>query len=543
MGIESCDWAIFFQTLHMYLQVFPPKNSILGHDGLYRVRRWVLAAWLILPNISASLAFVNPNPAYVSQGGFCTLPLRPFWYRLALSWIPRYLIWVFTVVVAIRIYSHVGLEFQVFGAVRDESTRERTTTSATTSAIPRPARLLRSYSAPTNSPGAEKQLLDTDSIGPDDRSVITAPQNIHQALDSYQSSRRGSTATTNWGPFEHGPFGNLDQVAVSPSAAFAQHSRSSPPSRRGSRQHQVGFVMGGDDFAPPAIELEDSRASWSSKHSSKSSGPPPPGGSPVIRPLGIQPDVPKADSAAADGRPKLAPLVLPENAASKAIQQRRNAIQRQLRLLFIYPVSYILLWIMPFVAHAMGYSDYYAQHPVYAVRICSIFAQCFMGTVDFAIFCWREKPWRHVPGSDGSVLGSFMYWRWTSNHGAWHVRTASNAGSAVAQEKATGVRGYLGRLGGSTSRTGSTSMGGTSTPYRAQSASIRSPVSRNFAGMSDRRAMEVDAAHARLRLERAEWDRKLQDGRATLPGHGPRTATTTRKEWWDNRLMTVDDDD
>jgi G protein-coupled receptor GPR1 len=107
--------------MHMALQIFPPSNSLLGHDGLYQVRRWVFAVWVLLPCFTAALAFANPDGAYQAQGAFCWLPIRPFWYRLALSWVPRYLIWLYIMWVAIRIYSHVGYEFRVFGQERDRS--------------------------------------------------------------------------------------------------------------------------------------------------------------------------------------------------------------------------------------------------------------------------------------------------------------------------------------------------------------------------------------------------------------------------------------
>ena len=107
--------------MHMALQIFPPNNSFLGNDGLYKVRKWVFAIWILFPCFTAALAFANPDGAYQAQGAFCWLPIRPFWYRLALSWVPRYLIWLYIMWVAIRIYSHVGYEFRVFGQERDRS--------------------------------------------------------------------------------------------------------------------------------------------------------------------------------------------------------------------------------------------------------------------------------------------------------------------------------------------------------------------------------------------------------------------------------------
>lgn len=60
----------------------------------------------------ASLAIVNPESAYLSQGAFCTLPIQPFWCRLALAWIPRYLVAAIIVSLAATIYAYVGFEFR-----------------------------------------------------------------------------------------------------------------------------------------------------------------------------------------------------------------------------------------------------------------------------------------------------------------------------------------------------------------------------------------------------------------------------------------------
>ena len=105
--MDVTDIAVLFMSIHMYLQIFPPAHSMLGHDGLYRIRHWVYAAWFLVPNVMAALAFVNPREGYQVAGAFCFLPIRPFWYRLALFWIPRYLIWIYVVFVAVRIYRHV----------------------------------------------------------------------------------------------------------------------------------------------------------------------------------------------------------------------------------------------------------------------------------------------------------------------------------------------------------------------------------------------------------------------------------------------------
>ena len=62
----------------------------------------------------ASLAFIDTSFPYVSSRVFCYLPTRPIWYRLALSWIPRYLIIITILVVYLSIYVHAKLKFEAF---------------------------------------------------------------------------------------------------------------------------------------------------------------------------------------------------------------------------------------------------------------------------------------------------------------------------------------------------------------------------------------------------------------------------------------------
>ena len=85
------DYAVFVMALHSAIQVFYP-STLVSSDGLYPCRRYIYFGAFALPILMAGLPFINPKHAYVSQGGFCTLPIRPFWYRLAFSWVPRYII-------------------------------------------------------------------------------------------------------------------------------------------------------------------------------------------------------------------------------------------------------------------------------------------------------------------------------------------------------------------------------------------------------------------------------------------------------------------
>lgn len=84
--------------------------------------------------------------------------------------------------------------------------------------------------------------------------------------------------------------------------------------------------------------------------------------------------------------------------------------------MFIYPLVYIGMWIIPFVAHAMQYDDKYALNPPFiltAVSTIIINSQC---AVDCWLFSTREKPWAHISGSKGGFWESFMFWKGERRH-------------------------------------------------------------------------------------------------------------------------------
>ena len=86
-----------------------------------------------MPALMAGLAFVNATASYISNGPFGSFPLRSYWHRLALAWIPRYLIGFIILGLAVAIYTHVGFEFRAFTKAGDRSTSVSTSTAILTS--------------------------------------------------------------------------------------------------------------------------------------------------------------------------------------------------------------------------------------------------------------------------------------------------------------------------------------------------------------------------------------------------------------------------
>ncbi|KAK4494598.1 hypothetical protein PRZ48_013954 [Zasmidium cellare] len=555
VGLEACDIAIFLMSLHMVLQIFPPKDSFLGHDGLYRLRHAVLATWFVVPNVMSSLAFINSGSAFISQGGFCSLPIRPFWYRLALSWIPRYLIWIFVMGVAIRIYMHVGYEFKVFGEERDRSSSlagadSNTTNTQTTVSAQLPISMRRTESSTSDGAAAEKQAGQDDAIAPEDAIMPPMPTG-HPALPG--SSKQGvwnparRQSTPNWSI----PFGGAGLETDHFQGAASPRSKSNPSSRRGSKQIGAGIMA--EDFAPPPpipLTLDRPRGSVSTVGSMKSSGAHSSfEQSPALAPITEHKSAASTESA-------------PDNVATRAMKQRRKAIQRQLRLLFIYPVVYLILWVIPFVSHAMNYSNHFAQHPIFTISALNVFCQTIMGFCDVLIFSWREKPWRHIPGSDGTFLGSFKFWnvlfskRWQEQRRKSSALSDDLPGDEKRNSSQSGLLNSLKRF--------SLSVTGKGNSPRRSEISLKSPAPapttpsrvrtapamhrRTHSGGSDRRILAAERAQERLEMERRDYQqnrRSLNERRTSVMSQQdqPLPPPTPRKEWWDRHMSVGGEDD
>ena len=118
--IERSDFTIFLIALHTALSVLRPGKS----SGLRSYRYRAYACWASFAILLPALAFINEgkDEAYISQGTYCFLPLRPIWYRLVFSWIPRYLILCTIAAIYVTIYIHTVMQFGKFDIQLTSST-------------------------------------------------------------------------------------------------------------------------------------------------------------------------------------------------------------------------------------------------------------------------------------------------------------------------------------------------------------------------------------------------------------------------------------
>ncbi|KAF2148880.1 hypothetical protein K461DRAFT_315839 [Myriangium duriaei CBS 260.36] len=477
-GLESCanptpDLAILLMSLHMSLQIFNPTSTWFGPDGLYRVRYAVYVVWIVLPCFMAALAFINKAGGYLSQGAFCTLPIRPFWYRLALSWIPRYLVWLYVTVTAMRIYVRVGAGFSVF------------------------ARKIESSSDGSN----QSRPSTSDQV-----KRLVKPK-LHRNLPSLQipfSTNSTISRSASTGDF------NLDLSKTTPTS-------------------EPGRELSGDTLHPvSAAGRQDPELANDASTSA---------------------DLGAAEIVDGENGAQLVQITSTAEATQKS---RRRAIQRQTRLLFIYPCTYMILMVIPFLQHCFNYSDYYAQHPIFAISLLGPCCLSVMGFVDCCIFCWRETPWKNIPGSDGTVLGSFKFWQIMGTHSQSH--TANEATSGEFQRAMIQIH----QQSNSVSRNVSTAQGMVPGSYfsaiqedRPSSSGSgarkfletikvkRPPPRRVFSGASDRAALQADYAAERLALERAAAAHAREHSTYTVAENN--ASPTKTKDWFDRRESWLDD--
>ncbi|KAF2265702.1 hypothetical protein CC78DRAFT_542954 [Lojkania enalia] len=347
-GTETSDLAVLVIAVHSALQIFRPSRTTRG-DGLYPYRYYVYVGVLLIPATMAGLAFVNPRSGYTAQGAFCTLPIRPFWYRLALAWIPRYLIAVIILVLAVAIYTHVGFEFRAFSTIHEESKPSISTTS------------------PVSSTRDMEEIAV--NIQPQIPSAIGAQGAVQRktssVMDEIVSSRCCSVISSSL---------VCTMDTIPDPAELGQRSNSLSSSRPPSSVH----------FPTASARSCINKANMTSI--------------PSISPNGH--DTPPRSST-------------PFSNVHQHMNAERARIRHQLRLLFIYPLVYILMWIIPFVNHCMMYYDKWGAHPLYWLSLLSTMCITIMGAVDCLIFSLRERPWRHIPGTNGTFLGSFMFRRGT----------------------------------------------------------------------------------------------------------------------------------
>ncbi|RFU73007.1 plasma membrane g- coupled receptor [Trichoderma arundinaceum] len=96
-----------------------------------------------------------------------------------------------------------------------------------------------------------------------------------------------------------------------------------------------------------------------------------------------------------------------------SIEQAHQRIRRQLRLLFVYPLVYLTIWVCPFILHLVRLrTDIKDPFPLLVLTMLSL---CAAGSVDSAIFMARERPWRFVHAGFWKSLCRRLHISWRTS--------------------------------------------------------------------------------------------------------------------------------
>ena len=226
----------------------------------------------------------------------------------------------------------------------------------------------------------------------------------------------------------------------------------------------------------------------------------------------------------------------------------------------------MILWTIPFVFHAMNYSDYYAQHPIFVLSAINTFCQCFIGFADVCVFSWRERPWKHIPGSDGTFVGSFCFWsiwagkEWMAagqagrreSRAPGHVRAPPQASDGNSDREKGKEGSQMGLLASLKRWSVSLITSSSSSPRPSQSSTAHSAMTARTivankrtrsSGGSAQKIREAERAHERLAMERADWEtnrRSFHERRASaISVQYVAISSPERKEWWDTDLREI----
>lgn len=430
VGTEASDAAVFLIALHWTVYIFR-SNRAAGKSGIYPYRHLAFAFYVLFPAMMASLAFFTRFPAYIDTGQYCYLPAKPWWDRMALSWIPRYINMALIIIMYCASYMYVRTTMRRFSRQHASvltSHRERQTsdTPPLTSnglMIPSPLDSRRiSFRVPTGRSSDERSpsvqaddgttfqeslrfRLDRLSVG-SIRSRVWPWQALDWEADiGAHPSSSGLVSPRTGGAEPRLEIAETEYKLQPPQPSLSaliiggkaedNPSRESPSRGRISLEFYhlpISTTMGADEASKGRrLGINRSRRLDGSQ-------------------MHIYTALQQGPRSESEGEPTLSTPIASldyETLESDGISRDRDRIRRQLRLLFVYPTVYACVWVFPLVDDVMGFDTDHDQRPFW-ILIASLVSLCIQGLANAVVFCLREKPWRHIKGGFWENLGIFM---------------------------------------------------------------------------------------------------------------------------------------
>ncbi|TQS37176.1 hypothetical protein Golomagni_02358 [Golovinomyces magnicellulatus] len=378
-------------AVHSALCIF--KNTQFKTvEGLYPYRRVAYIIWCTLPISLASFVFVGSRHPYITDGPFCCLPIRPFWYREALGWVPRYFVFLFILGTYCSIYFYARKRLS--GSAQNLTEIPRLHMS-----YPDPQPLSRiSHGLKSGYRSSSRnEMKETCSISKLDQSK-------HRNLNSTYIMAAKTLARVD------------DNSSLNHTRSFEVHSRKEPiPHFQPPTQIPITLSTSHQTLTFSKISADVIKASCSQPgmfvcRSSSTSERPPIQSCSNVWSSKASLTLPEMKNLSTLGPVHWHPDLNEQLSLRTETIAKSEHTQRKLRSLFIYPMTYIVIWLTPFIIHLMRFKDKYAVRTPFilaGITTASIFMQAF---VNCLLFLTREKPWRHIPAHDGSFWGSLKFW-------------------------------------------------------------------------------------------------------------------------------------
>ncbi|KAG8167969.1 hypothetical protein KVR01_003658 [Diaporthe batatas] len=427
LGIEASDAAVFLIALHWAVYIFR-SNRVTGESSIYPYRYLAFAFYAIFPMLMASLAFLTRFPAYVDTGQYCYLPRNPWWGRMSLSWIPRYINVILIIFMYGASYAYIRTKMRRFSRQHvpiPMSRRERQTPDTPPlichGLIPSQHESRRiSFRVPTNGSLYEESRLFQDDESTGFRNSLRS--RLERLSVSSARPKAWPWEGLDWeaGVREPTPASGLvsprtvDQERVIGNGGIEHglHPTRPPPSPSGkvSSLASRSFVPLCPKLPecyrrPISIAMEEDEELSKDENLNI-------GRSRILR--GAQMHIftilqqgPSQQNETAPRRNTVTASLDCEMLASDGVSRDRDRIRRQLRLLFVYPTVYACIWIFPLISDVIGFDKDHFQGP-YWVSVASLVSLCVQGLADSIVFCAREKPWRYMQGGFFENMGSFI---------------------------------------------------------------------------------------------------------------------------------------
>lgn len=432
-SIEASDAALFLLVLHSTVYIFWP-NRTGGDSGLYPYRRGAYAFFALWPILMASLAFVTGTSAYVNTGQYCYLPTKPWWYRTALSWIPRYINLTLILLMYGSSYMYIRVMMNRYGRRNSEvpvghtdmtapltpsSTTHGLISSTSTGSGP-------SYSRTTSTAKVYKERAPSRTA-----KHLKARARFRLMLDRL-NPRTHSRDYRAWTGFESGDLQRPDPLSapISPCGGtlFADPADIGPlPATAGVTQASVGLpklaflerklpmdtTEPSDSLTAPELVRYNRYQRVQANHADAGNGVT--GAAQVghhqahrCSQVHIQSILQEGPRRLSEAGSRLSlPIVALDQATfeSGGITRSRQRLRRQLRSLFVYPAVYTCIWLFPFVNDLAIFNRSVQKHAPPWLALCSLVSLSIQGLANSVLFCAREKPWRQLRGGFWESLG------------------------------------------------------------------------------------------------------------------------------------------